>query len=569
MAFDARSGRRALAAAAVAGVAVFAGLFTRLTEFGLYEDDYWSIAPHAGEPVRGLGSALAWDFVHWPTGRPLNSFLPQALATVGSTLGGLQGIYVLAAVGLAVNGLLVYLVARRLLSAAASLVALAAYLLYPADTTRILLVHAGHVQGSMTFLLVAVLLWFAGGWRRALSYPVAALTLLAYETAFLPFVALPLLVPFPRGKRAVGWAVHLGGCAAAVGADTVARVITGDVRALAAAHDHWESLRRMVTSLYLGPRTSGAALWSGPVEGVRHVDPLAVASAAILAAVFALAVLSVAAAPGPSPQHPAGADAGAAGATPPGRPWPWVLAASIAIWSFSYVLTLINYPPTQVAGRLTSTHVAAAFPASLAVAALFEALYRAGTWRGRALLAAVTGWLAALVLHGHVVQRGYVRALDRQRRFWSQALDLTPDVGAGWTILVGGTPTVVTPIIFSNAWDDLYVYRQLTPFGAFDAGAPAFGHLGVLGDQVHFERRGGAVYWRPQFWSADPLSEIDPAKLALLLDEGGVLRRVTELPVGGEVLRATASIPAVTAPARPLADTFVARVLFPDRFPIP
>ena len=134
---------------------------------------------------------------------------------------------------------------------------------------------------------------------------------------------------------------------------------------------------------------------------------------------------------------------------------------------------------------------------------------------------------------------------------------------------MGGTPTVVTPIIFSNAWDDLYVYRQLTPFGAFDAGAPAFGHLGVLGDQVHFERRGGAVYWRPQFWSADPLSEIDPAKLALLLDEGGVLRRVTELPVGGEVLRATASIPAVTAPARPLADTFVARVLFPDRFPIP
>ena len=61
------------------------------------------------------------------------------------------------------------------------------YLLFPADTTRILLVHTAHIQEAMTFLLLGIWMWLRGGWTRVLSYPVATLCLLSYETTLLPF----------------------------------------------------------------------------------------------------------------------------------------------------------------------------------------------------------------------------------------------------------------------------------------------------------------------------------------------------------------------------------------------
>ena len=86
--------------------------------FGLYEDDYWSIAPWLGQPWSALGKLVVTCFETWPQGRPLNHCLPPLLAALGYRLDGLPGIYLLGFIGLSINVLLVYRVAWLLFGSA-------------------------------------------------------------------------------------------------------------------------------------------------------------------------------------------------------------------------------------------------------------------------------------------------------------------------------------------------------------------------------------------------------------------------------------------------------------------
>lgn len=549
-----------LAALAFAGLVVLAAHFTRLGQFGLYEDDYWSIAPRLGEPLSGLWPAARYYFTHWPTGRPLNHLLPHALAAVGSKLGGLGGVYVLAAAWLTLNGLLVFLAASRLVSPPAAMVAVAAYLLYPADTTKVLLTHAAHVQGGMTFMLMGSWLWLRGGRGRVLGYPIAALSLLAYESTFLPFLALPLLAPPERGRRLRGWARHAGAIALLVGMDAWARVATGDRRAAVAARQAGQTLWRAVSSLWLGPATGIPSWLLSAVAGFRALDPLATFAALLVALSLSLVLVQAGRGAADGARAEAGTPAPAGGLAW----WQLLLAATLA-WAGSYALTVVNYPPTQVVGRLTSTHVAAAWPAALAMGALFEGLHRGGGWRARLAVGVAAIWAAALVGYHHQVQRGFVRAFDEERRFWRQITTLSPDVGPGWSVIVSGSSLNPSPVILSNAWSDELAHRQIYSRG-IDPSGPDFAHLGFVGSEVELVQEGGTWSWRPEFWGG-PVLPVDPSRLALFLDDRGTVRRVEAIQLPTGLLRSAAPIP--TAPRTSWPDTPVARILFPEAFLAP
>ena len=270
-----RSLRRSLLPLFLVAVTAFLAHFARFPEFGLYGDDYWSIAPHLDGPIKNLWGLLVWDFQYWPTGRPLNHFLPAALSIVGSSIGGLEGIYVLAAAWLALNGGLVFLIVRRIMSDRAAIVAALVYVLFPADSTKMLLTHAAHVEGAMTFLLLGIWLWLKGGRYRTASYPTAALALLSYETAFLPFLAVPLLWASDRRTTIRTWTFHVFLCVAVVASIAAIRLSTGDARAAEAVHHTGQTAYRMATSLFIGPLTSARSFFVAPITGWRHLDAFA------------------------------------------------------------------------------------------------------------------------------------------------------------------------------------------------------------------------------------------------------------------------------------------------------
>jgi hypothetical protein len=545
------------AALALVVVTVFAAHFWRLRQFGLYEDDYWSIAPNLGASAGDLWVQARYVFTHFPQGRPLNHLLPHLLAASGSALAGLRGVYLLAAAWLVLNGVLVWMVGRRLLSRPGALILAATYLLFPADSTRILLTHAAHVQGAMTFLLLGILLWLQGGWRRVLSYPVAALCLLAYESTYLPFLAVPLLVQVERTRFLRTWVIHAGGVALFVGLAALIRLTQGESRVLDVAGNPVESLRRMVTSLWLGPSISGRALWRAAYTGLRQLDgPATIAAALVVAALLAAFWYAVLAdrEQGAPPQGPGGHT---------DRLPTWrLLIAGLLTWSLAYALTLTNYPPTQEVGRLTSTHVAAAWPVALVVAALFDLARGATRWRSRLVVLVTVAWMAALVGYQHMLQRGYVRAWEQQRRFWKELTLRTPDVGPGWTVVLTGSPSDSNPVIRSNAWSDHHVHRQIYQSG-HEPATTWFAHLGSLNEKVSFEQVGEAWRWRPEFWGG-PWVELDRTRLALFEDDRGSLRRVEAIETPAGTLRTLAPLPTTTRTSWP--DTPVSRLLFPEVF---
>lgn len=547
----------------VAATALLAN-FARMQQLGLYEDDYWSIAPHLGEPVSHLLGTLVSNFTTWPTGRPLNHFLPVFLSRMGSRLGGLEGAYGLAAAWLALNGGLVYAIVRRLTSEQAGVVSAMAYLLFPADSTKTLLVHAAHVQGAMTFLLLGVWLWLRGGRCRAASYPVAALSLLSYETAFLPFLGVPLLRAPDRRTLLRTLGIHLAACAGIVAAIAAIRFATGDVRAIDAAGNPARTLYRMTTSLFLGPLTSGWSLLASALAGWRQVDALAALDAAFLVLGFGAVLQAIRWRDSMGQGAPERASPALERVAADQPSWSWLVAGAVLVWAGSYalVLTNYNYPPTQTVGRLTSTHVAAGWPVSLLLGALFEGARRRSrrwSWAAAVLFAA---WLASMVTYHHHLQREYVSAWRQQQRFWKDVMALAPDAGPGWAVIAEGIPAPSTPVIYANSWADYCTYALIFP-ERLDERRPAFGHLGYLGQLIQFRRDGERVTWRPRWWDG-PFEPIDPARLVLLRDEKGALRRVNQIetPVGRLV--ATAPWP---APARSQwPDTPVSRLLFPERF---
>ena len=538
-----------LFALAVLAVAVFVAHFMRFAQFGFYEDDYWSVAASVGLTVRDVWVRAQDYFTSWPTGRPLNHLLPALLGYVGVRLGGLEGIYATAAAWLVVNTWLVYRLARKVLPSAAALTAGVTYVVFPADTTRQLLIHVAHIQGAMTFSLVGLLLWRRGGVARVLAYPIAGLSLLSYETAYIAFLCAPLLLADrAEFRRLFTWAAHAAGCSIVLGLVVLARVVTGGWHSSAneVLGKPTQAVTRAITSLYLGPLTDLRAFGHALVEGGRHPDVWAIEAAALLALLLLVWHL-----------RPHGeADLGPGKSAKSGFPGSlgWLTVRVIAVWSASYVLTLINYPPTQLAGRMTSTHTAAALPVALLAGCVHAAIARKSpNWRTWSTIVAVAGLFLTLS-YNQFVQREYVRMWRVQQDFWQQVIALSPDADSLTTILVAGS---VSPersdIIQANSWADYETCLRL--FGVDAAGnGPQFTHLGVLGGTVPFRRVDGGVEWKPQYWGG-PYRRIDTNDLILLRSDGGRLSRVSSIDTPVGLLTTTRPFP--SSGARRRIDTFL------------
>ena len=166
--------------------------FHHFRDFGLYEDDYWFISEAMGKDPGYLVARFEKVFTTLPQGRPFGFFLPDLLSWIGDRLGGLPAIYLVGFLVVVLNSFLCYRLLRlrtpALVAGAGSL----AFLLFPADTTKFLLIHDFQLQPSLTFILLASLAYASG--RRPLAYLLCIGSLMAYENGFLAFFALPLFL---------------------------------------------------------------------------------------------------------------------------------------------------------------------------------------------------------------------------------------------------------------------------------------------------------------------------------------------------------------------------------------
>ncbi|MFY9989184.1 MAG: hypothetical protein WAK31_30800, partial [Chthoniobacterales bacterium] len=502
--------RECAVVALVLGSVILVALYIRVADYGFYEDDYWGIVPFFKTSFTQAWQATIWDMAHWPTGRPLNHILPEWFSLLGYRIAGVQGIYFLGFLVHSTNAFLLYLLLRRWLDRWSAILGGCLFVLLPADTTRIFLLHNAHIHTSLTFLLAGLLLKRSR--FRILSYPIAGLSLLSYETVFLPFIVFPLFF-VDRTKRISRWLIHLAGCGAVLLVVFGIRLSLGDSRANSVLTGSGDVLWRMISSLWIGPMTSLETLAKAFSQAPHAQPPFAFLFAGLVAALLLVLPKAI--------DEPAGAAGNASSRLESVK----VLLAGLASWIFAYALTLVNYPPTQLAGRLTSTHVAGVFGLACTIAAgtAYLRSFTNSNLPRVVATGAMTVFVAVLTLYSFRIQSGFAKAWAQERKFWREVVQLCPDITPNTRILLFGKEPRQNEFILTNSWADPLVLAD-----AFAVrGGPLLFYYDGLAKTADFRFENGQITWKPLFWD-DRRETLNVDDVILLRDNGDEMTRIDE-----------------------------------------
>lgn len=530
-------GRR-LAAGETARTAALLGLLTALAEylhvpqFGLYEDDYFFVAQAMAKDPAYLGERLR-VFQWWTQGRPIGFFLPDLLSFVGDKLGGLAGVYALGFLVVLLNTMLLFTLLRRRQPYTVALLGALGFLLFPADTTKMLLTHAFQLQPSLTFLLLASIAYVDG--RRILPYALIVGSLLSYESPFVVFFGIPLLAaPWSRATwgRLLRHAAKLVGILA-VG--VLVRVVVGEGRAVGATAGVAELLPKIAASMVIGPMRALELFLYGPVKAVptwsAEIGVVALLSAAGLFVLFRRLRFQPLPPAGLSRRsaHPARQLAESSAVQ--------LLASGVVLLVLAYALAFTHFPPTAVAGRSTSVHLAASIGGAIIFATLASTVLRASASRLRANAAAMalSFYLALLIGYQMTIQRDFVRAWEMQKDFWSQVVACCSDLQDGTVLVFETDDPLATPFIAANSWADPLVLRLLYHFPAAWQNPPRLFTLGGSWTR-RVERDGAGWRWLVPAATWDEHAESLPESDVIVLrrDNGRLARVAGPLDIRGQ-----------------------------------
>jgi hypothetical protein len=460
--------------------------------------------------------------------------LPLCFGKIGWALGHKDGLYLLGFLVNAVNALLLTLILKRFTGWWLAVFGALLFIVFPSDTTKPFLLHCSHVHASMTFLFAGLLLFFGGGRGRLLSYPVAALSLVSYETAYLPFIVFPLFFLGSMKDSVRKGLIHLLLCGGTLAAVMLIRLRLSEARAESVLSDTHEAIRRIFSSLWIGPLTDLRCF----KRALAHTFSAHDLFGLVLVVLLILSLFFLYRDDPPKPE----------GAIKKERDLLMVRLGlgGLAAWSFSYALTLINYPPNQVAGRFTSTHTAAAFGVSCVLVALGGWLLTRGGIIKKVALPCAALLLFILCSYQLNIQKEYALAWRREYSFWRAVVALCPDIDPGTAILVKGDWPRQEDAISSNSWADPLVLQQAfdwnpPPKRTFVNGidpedSPVLVFIDVLRSYVHFWSNQNETRWNPIFFESKSQRKSQRLNLddvIVLENSPSGLRRVDQVTVPG------------------------------------
>ncbi len=466
-----------VALVAVAAVTALAH-FVLAGGFGLYEDDLFLI----GSPLAQPNGAYLFEqldrFVSWPEGRPLHGYVAAVLTIVGSRVGGIAGLWWLAWGILVANAWLFHRLLRRRLPARVALLAALFLTLAPSDTARPMMHVVYVVQSSLTFVLLASLLYGRG--RPKLGCVLAVAALLTYETFFPLYVLAPVFARGERMRSRRAWLVHLATLAACLVGVLIARVLTREARVLTtlAPSALGGTLATLAGHLAVGPALSLALCVYRPLRELAHAHGAYATGVAAVTAVCGGALAQQArmidspvdsrrgTSLRPTPRcgvfrsadgHRRGAESVATRT---------LLALGGAWLLLGYVLSFTR-PIGLTEGRMSTVHTAGTLGLAVIAATVLDRMLAAPkTQRARfGALAGVSLYLGLLAGPQLLVQQDYVRDWSLAARFWTRALTLLSDFGPSTQVIVERSGLSTGRFALSHHRADDRVLKHLCGFG--------------------------------------------------------------------------------------------------------
>jgi hypothetical protein len=446
--------------------------FVLFQQMGLYEDDFNFIAKAINWNRTQFLSYLSETLIrNWPQGRPLGFTIPQTVAYLVPDEQALHLLYLGGVLLLTINAFLFYKIVlcwsgkERL-----ALLAAIAFSLFPADTTKSLLIHIYQIQTSVLFCLVGIYFFLRFPRLRFISYVCAFLCLITYETPFSLFFLLPMFTAQRKQKKF--WFRHFLICGFVLIITIGIRLYFGENRV--SSMGNWPTtLAQIIAGMVIGPVVSMGLFLYGPARTVLHMNRELYGVMGIAFVVFGVFFLCLS------------KEIKKKSVFESGRTITWRLNAIqillpewIADWvkqilmallwlMTAYIFAFSHFPPVVRYGRGTSVHICATIPA-----ALLFALIISGFWAWIKTKKSIRplffflliGYLAVTVGNRFSIQQDFVKSWAYQKQFWQEIVELTPDVKDGTIIFVVNHNLPEEHYIESNSWADYFIYGQLFEF---------------------------------------------------------------------------------------------------------
>jgi hypothetical protein len=415
-------------------ITIWIAYFWHSASFGMYSEDMGFV----GDAMEGSWSGAIRQFLNqfriMPEGRPLQFGLIPLLSFIGFKLGGLQVVYWIAYVILAINSFLFYALLKRLSDREVFAVTGAlAFALFPAHTVQIWLTAALSIQPALTLFLIASHCYLSE--KKKLSYSIIFASLFCYETFFPVFLAVPLLKKKWNSKLIRELLAHILVMAVLFICAIIIRKLTGESRI--ANLDPFSAIIASFRSMVIGPVVMLTTFLSRPLETLtalvaRERDlmelwlflPLSFAGFVWLLSNLKLVNSSKKPSLATTTLNQLPVETNK------------FFNPSVKLTLVGIVMSILAYPfivkhSTTVVNDLVSRiHVAAAIGGSILCACACSAiLFLANTYRiKRVAVVFIAGFFALLVGFGIMVQQDYRLAWQYQRAFLSDVVRLAPDL---------------------------------------------------------------------------------------------------------------------------------------------
>ena len=528
----------------VLAITIWIAHFWHCASFGLYEDDSARI-PEA----MGITGAELWDyllnlFLHFgeTEGRPLHPGFIYLFSFLGGKLGGLNGIYWIGYIIVTVNSLLFYALLKRLYNQLNfAVIGALAFILFSADTTRILLTHSLGHQPSLMFLFFALHSYLSG--RKKLSYLVILGSLLCYETVFPVFLAAPLLKKKWNSqliRELFRHALVLGLMIVGV---VIFRKLTGESRVNNL--DIFSTITISIRHMFIGPIVSMGLFFYRPLEPLRALNRelmvfLPISFAGLLWVLSSLKsnsssnVLSL--------TSPVEGRLFPQGTYDLFKPLVKLALTGLIMLILAYPFTL-TVPVTVLGGQETRVHLAAVVGASILLACICSAILLMGRIYGKKRLATlgIAAFFSLLIGFGLIVQRDFKISWQYQKAFWTDVIRLCPDLTDGTVIFVEETSLKTRKYISANTWSlpiilsYIYQFPEQWKFSPRVYRLPLHWQKKIVSDENLFYLDAFENIWVAQ---SEHNRKFESSSVILLEAKNGQLtRRIKPLIIGDQEFR--------------------------------
>lgn len=439
----------------------FVSCYFYFRSFGFYEDDYYHITLNLKITFSDLLEFISIRLTNWFQGHPL-AFFPSLFTYLGMRSGGIATLYIFGCMILSVNAFLFYRFLTKLypdskiLASAAGLM----FILFPANSTKIFLTYSFTMQLSLTFFIIACILYFSD--KEILAYVFIIFSLFLYEPVFIIFIGIPLLKLKNPGKARREFLKHVGVMLAILTFTFIIRRLMSESR-----------IEEVINNLPGFAKDSISGMIYGTITVLKNLiyTPLAVTGELnysylfFFVSGFILIGLTFAA----SYKKNILTESYDTESTQSGKDILRLLVVSVILIMLSYSMPLLKYPVTTEAGRMSSVHTSAVIGISILFGLFCKLLTNAS--KGRAMkvitFSVVSIYLSFLFVFNVIIQKDYSRSWEIQKDFWTEVKRLCPDLKDSTVVFAvqsENNKIRKTKYISSNSWLDPIILKQIYQF---------------------------------------------------------------------------------------------------------